>query len=150
MSAVDMLRHKQLQYDQKISNAEAKIRNLENDYDSLVLFKHQVQKSQDEAGSLNSAKSGILDRVADVKANNLVAQKYYKSMKDILSSIGIKLMPMAFSAMVARIDAQLRSYQKKVAEYERDIDDYNRRIRDLDNQIAMLQAAEAAVKGLDI
>ena len=150
MSVIDVLRHEQQQCNKKISDIQGKIRKVENDYDSLLLFKRQVQKSQDEVEALNTAKKGILKDVARVKTNSKVAQGYYNGMKDMLSGIGTKMIPLAFIALLASIDLQLRSYQQKVADYEDDIDKYERKINDLDKKITIAEAVGDAIDVLDI
>lgn len=150
MSAVDLLRHKRLQYEEKISSRRRKIRQVEYDHDSLVRFKRQVQQTQGEVESANTTADRIMDAVADVRKNSRPARAYYSGMKGVLSGIGVKLMPLAFGGMLDDIDRKLRAYRSKVVDYEDDIDRYQAIIRDLDHQIALAEEMEEAMEAADL
>ena len=144
MIDIDLLRRAQQQYQSKITSTKSKMSQVENDYDSLVKFKRLVQTTQEEFESVNSSKSKILESVAKVKANSVVAKGYYTGLKGILSGIGVQLIPLAFQSMLNNIQKKLTSYKNKVAGYEDDIDYYKRKVRELDEQIALAQELEDA------
>lgn len=142
MSSIADLESEKEWYYEKISEAKAQIKKLENNHDSLSLFKNDATKSSESFYSINSKKNSYLSDIEELKKNSRMSKRYYKGMKGVLDGTGAKIVLVAYSVLLKNVKSKLDDYIKKINKLEDDISRYYERIAAINAEITSLKAAE--------
>ena len=113
MSSIAGLESEKEWYYEKISEAKAQIKKLENNHDSLSLFKNDATKSSESFYSINSKKNSYLSDIEELKKNSRMSKRYYKGMKGVLDGTGAKIVLVAYSVLLKNVKSKLDDYIKE-------------------------------------
>ena len=116
--------------------ADKKLKKLEDAYDSLLRFKRDVSRSQDEFASLKNSKNNILSIVEQASQNCKTAKRYHTGMQNILEGIGTKVVGATYRALLVAIQLKQHKTMEDIDEQEASISRYERKINELDVKIA--------------
>ena len=135
MSKLDTLYWEKWWYEEKLENAEDRVKKYEREHDSLTRFKRSVTSAQTEFEGVSSGKSNALSKVLQVKKNSITAERYYTGMSIIFSGVGGKVVARVYTVMLRWISTKLSNYTEKIDDEEADIRWYRGKIRELENEI---------------
>lgn len=119
-------------YQGKIEETRIKIKNKEEEYDKLVLFKTKVQYSEMQFTQANTKKIASLEAVKPYIQNNSHAKRYYNRTKNGLAKTGGRIMTIAFGYLLTKIDSELKNIMRKIDSYENSIRYYKGKIKELE------------------
>lgn len=126
----------------RISSRNATIKNCERGYESLREFKRCVVQSQAGFHAVNSEKEKFLSLLNELSATCRSAEKYKNGMSDTLSGIGVKVVAVAYDALILSINIKMAAYMALINESENEICALERRVAQLDQEIEAARQAE--------
>ncbi|WP_075718596.1 hypothetical protein [Roseburia sp. 499] len=132
MSRIKQLETEIRGYKNKIQELQSEIKKNEQNYESLRIFKGNVEKSYEEFNNVNNAKKSQLTDIEMVKKNSITAQRYYDGMNNILNGIGTKTVVGAYLGLLFMISGKMQSYMNNINCCETKIKSYNGTIAGLD------------------
>lgn len=98
----------------EITENEQKIREYEDLYDSLILFKRSVESSENNIRNLHSGAKTRLNDLNGIKTNTPPAGTYQRGMTYSLSGIGVNLVEFAYDALEFMIEVKKSEYKLKI------------------------------------
>lgn len=132
MSKIKQLEAEIKGYKNQIQELQSEIKKNEQNYESLRIFKGNVEKSYEEFNNVNNAKKSQLTDIEMVKKNSIAAQRYCDGMNNILNGIGARTVVGAYSGLLFLISGKMQSYINNINRCEMEIKSYNGTIASLD------------------
>ena len=140
MDSLYSLEVKKANLQNDIALANGKIRQWEQEYDSLLQFKGVVESSQAGfSGGVNVAKKRLADFPADELMECKTAQIYQDKMSGYLDGTGIKVIGVAFDAFLGLISLRLKALQGWIDAQEQAISRFRWRLTEVSNEIEALK-----------
>ena len=124
MKQVHQLEIKINGYQEKIRELEAEIKRLEQNHESLRLFKGNVETSHGEFHDINSWRKNILAGVQSVEANSVTAQRYHAGMEHVLNGIASRIVTCVYPALLFEILVRMQKYINDITDCEAEIGRY--------------------------
>ena len=143
MSIIPNLERQKSKSQEEIRKCQASIQKNEKAYEALRQFKQVVENSRGSFNTINSNKITLLADIQSIK-NCKTAQKYYQGMKKVLSGIGVKIVGLAYGALLFSIAAKLNSYVNMIRQSENTMRSHERAAERTNALIVAERRAEQA------
>lgn len=122
-------------YQEKIQELEAERRKQEQNYESLRVFKGNVEISHGEFHDINNWRRNTLAELQTVEANSITAQRYHDGMNYILNGIASQIIGCVYPALLFEISVKMQKYINGINDCDVEISRYRNLIENAEAEL---------------